>query len=531
MTRKLLFHSGRIYTQDDRVPYCQAVIIAGGKIEWMGQNSDLYAIPSDEYQIVDLEGKTVLPGFWDSHLHFVFWAWSLAMLDIEKCKSYSEVLELIKKQAKKLKKNDWLVGHGWQSDNWRDPVEPHASDLDKIVPRNPVVMFSRDEHSAWVNSLTLKKLDIDRDTPDPQGGEIVRDRSGDPTGVLLEKAAFEVYSQIPIPRLGQSLKAVSSAQKNAHSLGITSVCSFDGADGFGVLQEYHRKHGLKIRVHHYVRSEHLDSLLDLHIKDRYGDRFLKICGVKFFADGALGSKTALMFAPYSDSRTNRGIAQMEYEQLETEIRRAIRGGLSVAVHAIGDKANYNALKAIASAMGRRKHGYRHRVEHCQLLRKRDIELFARHNVIASVQPCHLVSDLDLVVKYWGRRARYSYPYSSLLKSGAVLAFGSDGPIDRIDPLWNIYCAVTRKRPADGCKLYPIERLNVAEAIRATTIDSAYAVGREDELGSISVGKYADIVILEEDPYQIEPEKIPFVKVIATLAEGEFVYGDENFEIW
>lgn len=531
MTEKLLFHSGRIYTQDVRLPYCQAVIIADGRIKWLGQNSDLYAIPSDEYRIIDLEGKTVLPGFWDSHLHFVFWAWSMAMLDVEKCKSYSEVLKLIRGEAGKLKKTDWLVGHGWQSDNWTDAVRPDKKDLDSILPRNPVVIFSRDEHSAWVNSLTLKKMNIGRDTPDPEGGEIVRDVNGEPTGVLREKAAFTVYSKIPLPRLGQSLKAVSNAQKNAHQLGITSVCSFDGADGFGVLQNYHKKHGLTVRVHHYVRSEHLDSLLDLHIKNSYGDPFLKICGVKFFADGALGSKTALMFAPYSNSDKNRGIAQMEYEQLEAEIKRAVKGGLSVAVHAIGDKANYNALKSIASAMGRRKHGYRHRVEHCQLLRKQDIELFARNNIIASVQPCHLVSDLDLVEKYWGSRARYSYPYSSLLKSGAVLAFGSDGPIDRIDPLWNIYCAVTRKRPADDRSLYPVEVLTVAEAIRATTIDSAYAVGREDVLGSVSVGKYADIVILEEDPYQIEPERIPAVKVVATLAEGEFVYGDENFEIW
>jgi predicted amidohydrolase YtcJ len=529
--KNTLLHSGRIYTQNPSAPFYQAMVIADGKIAWLGNNSDLYAIPSDKYDILDLSGKTVLPSFCDAHMHFAFWAFSLIRLDLDGCGSYQEVLRRIKAYAKSLKRGEWLVGKGWQPIQWEKQVEPHKKDLDKIFPNNPVALLSKDEHAVWVNSKTLMLAGIYNSSADPVGGKIARDAGGEPTGILLANAAELVYKIMPPPGGSKGQKAIASAQIQAHSLGITSVGSFDSIEGFAAVQKYNQEHGLKLRVSQYIRAQQLDELLSLGIRTGFGDDRLRIIGAKLYADGALGSQSALMYKPYEGSKTDCGIAQTDKDELRALIKKCIKGGLNVAVHAIGDKANSNALEAIIESSPKRARGFRHRIEHCQLLRKKDVPLFAEHGIIASVQPCHILSDIDLIEKYWGKRGRYAYAFNSLRKSGAALAFGSDAPIEKPDPIWNIYCAVTRREPGALKPFYPVESIPVAAAIRAHTWGGAYALGAEDKFGSITIGNYADIVILDKDLHIVDPMDIAAVKIVATLFEGEFVYGKDSFDSW
>ena len=528
--KNLLLHSGRIYTQDPEFPFFQAMAIANGRIQWLGNNDDLYAIPSDRYEIIDLQGRTVLPGFCDAHMHFGYWAATMDQIDLDGCKSYREVLNKLKKAARNLKRGEWLTGSGWQHDQWKEDVWPHRDDLDKIVPDNPAALASRDEHSMWLNSTALKKLKLNDNTPDLEGGEISRDRHGRLTGILKEKATELAYRNIPHPKGQKAYKLLERAQQKCHELGITSLGSFDSTEGFHVLQEYHKKHGFKLRIGYYLPSRFLDEAIVLGLSDGLGDDNLKIAGVKFFADGALGSQTALMFKPYQGS-DNCGIAQMTAEELSEGVKRAHKAGLYAAIHAIGDKANFNAYQAIKNALGKRTKNHRHRIEHCQILRKAEITKFAEIGLIGSVQPCHIIPDISIVHKYWGRRGRYAYPFKSMHTAGVPLAFGSDAPIEAPGPIWNIYCAVTRQ-PQDSEKaFYPVEKIGVEEAVRAHTFNGAYSLGWEKQIGSISIGKYADIVIMSGDIHIVSPEDIPKVRVIATIFNGEFVYGRENFAQW
>lgn len=529
-SKNLLLHSGRIYTQDPEYPFFQAMAIADGRIQWLGNNDDLYAIPSDRYEIIDLAGQTVLPGFCDAHMHFGYWAATLDQINVHGCKSYRQVLNKLKQAAQNLKRGEWLTGTGWQHDQWKEGVWPHRDDLDKIAPANPAAISSHDEHCMWLNSAALKKIKIDENTADPEGGEISRDKNGRLTGILKEKATGMAYRSIPHPKGKKAHDLLERAQRKCHQLGITALSSFDSVEGFHALQEYHRKTGFKLRIAYYLPSRFLDEAVTLGLVSGLGDDRLKIMGVKFFADGALGSQTALMFKPY-DGSDNCGIAQMTVEELSEGVRRADRAGLYAAIHAIGDRANYNAYSAIKNAVGRGRKNHRHRIEHCQVLRRAEIAKFAEIGVIGSVQPCHILQDIDLIHKYWGKRGRYAYAFKSMQNAGITLAFGSDAPIEQPGPLWNIYCAVTRSRPADGQPFYPAEKIGVEEAVRAHTANGAYALGWEKQFGSITVGKYADIVIINRDIHIVSPDDIPKVEVTATIFNGEFVYGREKFTEW
>ncbi len=529
--KNYLFHNARIYTQDKSHPFYQAMAVMNGRIVWLGMEDDLYHLPSEKFEIIDLLGKTVLPSFCDAHMHFVFWALSLARVDLRGCKTYQEALNRLEKRAKELKKNEWLVGQGWHKDSWKKSVWPHKKDLDKIAPHNPAAVFSYDEHSLWANSLALKKAGIDSKTENPQGGEIVRDDSGEATGILKETAMGLVHDIVPGKSEKTAMKLIAEAQQKLHTLGITSLGGFDSIDGFGLMQKYHLERGLKVRIGQNIQARHLEHVAELNLRTGLGDDRLWINGIKFFADGALGSQTAWMHKPYNGSKRNTGIQVFREDELLQKYRQCVRSGLNIVTHAIGDKANTVVLENIIRATGRRKKSFRHRIEHCQLLRKSDIPRFAKNSIIASVQPCQIIPDIPLIPKYWGQRGRYAYAFRSLLESGAMLAFGSDAPILPPDPLWNIYCAVNRRKNSRSKAFYSSESLNVEQAVYAHTFGGAYAMGAEDRFGSITIGKYADIVILEKDIHTIDPGSIPGIKIVATLMEGEFLYGRENFEEW
>jgi predicted amidohydrolase YtcJ len=388
------------------------------------------------------------------------------------------------------------------------------------------MFFSKDDHLVWANSLALKKAGIDGNTPDPDGGRIIRDDSGEPTGILAENAASLVYSKCSRPAMSTSLRLIEEGIAECHRKGVTAVGNFDGIANFELLQQYHSKKYLKIRIRQFVPVGFLDELLALGIRTNFGGRYLKISGVKLFADGALGSQTALMYEPYAGSKDNLGVEVLTESDMADRIKAAASGGIACAVHAIGDKANHQVLNAFEK-LPRRLRILRNRIEHVQLIRPVDVPRFAQLGVIASVQPSHCSSDIDMVRRLWGRRSKNAYVFRSIIDSGAALAFGSDAPIEPIDPIAGMYSATTRKSNDGRSRFHPEQRLSIGEAVAGFTSGAAFATCDEGLFGTISPGKSADIVVMDRDPYRIGLDNLRELQVTATFFEGECVYGWED----
>ena len=524
--RKFLLHSGNIRTLDPTYPRAQAMVIDGSEITWLGNNDDIVAIPLDEYQLINLSGRTVLPSFTDAHVHFAFFAQSLVNLNLDGCKSYREALGRIRKFAAKLSKNEWLIGKGWSKDSWKDARLPHKSDLDKIIPNNPAAIFSKDEHLLWTNSLGLKIGGIDSAALDPDGGRIARDKNGEPTGILMENACALVLRHCRRLSKKKAFDLINNAITECHKKGVTSVGNFDDIENFALLQDYHNRKNLKIRIRQYIPVRFLDHLLELKLRSGFGSRYLKIAGIKIFADGALGSQTALMFEPYRGSRKNIGIEVTTEKEMTDIIKAAASNGIACAVHAIGDRANHQVLNAFEK-LPLKYRKLRHRIEHVQIIRPDDLRRFVKLNVIASVQPSHCSSDIDLARKYWGGRSKFAYNFRSLIDSKAKIAFGSDAPIERLDPIEGIYSAVTRKSFDGGKSFHPKQRLTIGEAVAGFTSGAAYCLADEELYGTIALGKSADIIIMNEDPFWTKPYDLRDLEILATFFEGECVYGWDN----
>ncbi|MCK4657289.1 MAG: amidohydrolase [candidate division Zixibacteria bacterium] len=524
--RKLLLHSGNIRTLDPALPSAQAMIIDRDRISWIGNNEDIVSIPADEYKLINLSGKTVMPSFTDSHVHLAHLARSVASLDLDGCKSYAEALARTREFVQTLTKSEWLFGRGWQNDSWSGARLPHRSDLDKISPNNPAAIYSKDDHLIWTNSLGLKIARIDRNTPDPEGGRIIRDGNGEPIGILAEKAADLLYRHCKKPSRVRSLAQIEKVVAECHKKGVTAVGNFDDLGNFELLQEYDSQKGLKVRVRQYIPVRFLDHLVKLKLKSGFGSQYLKIAGTKIFADGALGSQTALMFEPYRGRKGHCGIEVSTEAELTSDIKAAASHGIACAVHAIGDRANHQVLNAFGK-LSQRNLKLRHRIEHVQIIKPDDIPRFAQLGIVASVQPSHCSADIDLARRHWGRRSKYAYNFRSLIDSGANLALGSDAPIEKIDPLLGMYSATTRKSFDGSKRFHPEQRLMIAEAAAGFTVGGAYALGDECLYGTITLGKSADIVIMDSDPFRTKPDELQRIDISATFFEGECVYGWDN----
>jgi predicted amidohydrolase YtcJ len=524
--RKLLLHSGNIRTFDSAHPSAQAMIIDRDRISWIGNNEDIVSVPADEYELINLSGKTVMPSFTDAHVHLAFFARSLASLDLDGCKSYRETLDKVREFVPGLARNEWLVGKGWSKESWSKPCMPHKKDLDRIAPDNPAAIFSKDQHLIWTNSLGLKIGGVDRHTSDPDGGIINRDKKGEPTGILAESAAMLFYEHCGKPSRTGLFKRIDEAIAICHRRGVTAVGNFDDLDGFELLQEYHGMRGLSIRVRQYIPVRFLDHLVKLKLRSGFGSRYLKIAGTKIFADGALGSQTALMFEPYRGKKKQCGIEVSTEAEMTADIKTAASHGIACAVHAIGDRANHQALNAFGR-LSRENLRLRHRIEHVQIIKPADLPRFAQLGIVASVQPSHCSSDIDLARKHWGKRSQYAYNYRSLIDSGAYLALGSDAPIEKVDPLLGMYSATTRKSFDGGKRFHPEQRLTIAEAAAGFTTGGAYSLMDEGLYGTITSGRSADIVIMNKDPFRTKPNELPGIDISATFFEGECVYGWDN----
>ncbi|MCP4582611.1 MAG: amidohydrolase [candidate division Zixibacteria bacterium] len=527
---KNLFTNAAIYSPDKLRGDCIAV--DNGMIAEIGPKNRLIHLKRHGFKVIDLNGKTILPGIIDSHLHLMGTAYHLVNINLDNIDSLEKALATIGKAAEKARPRQWLLGRGWNKNIWHDGT-PDSTALNKICPNNPIRLFSKDGHTLWVNSMALKVCGIDNTTPDPDGGTIQRDSDGRPTGILFENACDLIVDKIPGATTGFKLKVLKKAVKMLNSHGITGVCDCDWDDNrLSLFSMAREKDILNLRICMMLSPDDIDSAVQLGLKSGFGDSFITLGGLKLYMDGALGSQTGWMHEPYENQPNNFGIPAMSDDELEMNFEKTHLNGISLAVHAIGDKANTELLEFFGKKLAvSRKLKLNHRIEHAQILRTEDLEKFKRYNVAAGVQPIHLIGDRDMAEKQWGIRSRYAYPFGSLLKKGAVLGFGSDCPIEDPNPFMGIYAAVARKHPKDDRPAwYGQECITVKEAVRAYTEGSARICGWQGKSGVIAPGAKADFTVISDNIFKIKIDQIPQVKALATIVDGRIVYKDKAFKV-
>ncbi len=531
MKADLVLYNGRIYTMDPGAGCAGALAVAGNRIVAVGDDAEMRALLGPDGRAIDLEGRAVVPGLIDAHVHFGWHSVAAAQrrLDLDNAPKAKAVAQ-VASRARELPPGRWILGGGWNQNVWPDPVMPTAADLDAVAPDHPVALQSKSYHATWANSRALELAGITAATDDPPGGQIVRDERGQPTGILLEGAAELVDRVVPDPGVAEVMEALRQGMAQAHRLGLTGVHDPGSSTVLAAFQALRAAGEMHLRVLMHLPAETLDAAIALGLRSGLGDEWLCIGGLKLFADGALGPQTAHMLAPYEGAAGNLGIPTLSRDELHGLVGRANGAGLSVAIHAIGDAANRSALDAIAAAQAGASAATRpalpNRIEHVQLLHADDLPRLAQLGVVASMQPIHATSDMDMAGRHWGRRCELAYAWHSVLASGARLAFGSDAPVETMDPLAGIHAAVTRRR-ADGGPgpdgWIPAQRISVAQAVHAYTLGAAHASGQAHLKGSLTPGKLADLVVLSRDIFQVPPEEIAAARVEMTLLDGKIVY--------
>jgi hypothetical protein len=526
-----LLLNARIRTFDPQQPHAAALAVREGKIAAVGADDELRALTHPRTHTLDLHGLTVLPGLTDAHLHFEWYALGLQAVNGETA-TLAECLQRVGAKASAAPAGKWITGHGWNQNNWGGAF-PTAADLDRAAPEHPVFLRAKSGHAGWANSLALKLAGVGAATSDPPGGAIQRDARGAPTGILFEDAMSLVSQHIPEPSPGELAELMRPAMENLWRVGLTGLHDFDGRRAFAAFQILKERGQLGLRVVKQIRAAYLGEALRLGLRSGFGDDWLRIGNVKVFMDGALGPRTALMLEPYDGEPGNYGISVTDKEELYEYASQAAANGLAMTVHAIGDKANHDLLDVYATIREEERSrgqplGLRHRCEHVQLLHPDDYERLGQLNVIASMQPIHATSDMPMADRYWGKRSAGAYGWRTQLNAGAVLAFGSDAPVESPNPFWGIHAAVTRRR-ADGSPgpegWYPEQRLSVAEAVRGFTLGAAYAGYMEGRLGSLAPGKLADLIVIDRDIFACDPMDIKDTRVLGTMVGGEWQFRD------
>jgi hypothetical protein len=533
----LVLVHGRVWTENPAQPEVEAVAIAGGHILLTGTSTEVLRLAGPSTRVVELHGRRVVPGFNDAHVHFVPGGQGLASVHLRDAASQAEFRDRIAKFAKLQPDGGWIVNGEWDHERWTPAVLPTHRLIDDATPRNPVFIERLDGHMGLANALAMKVAAVDRNTPDIPGGVIVRDADGNPTGIFKDAAMKLIERVIPPLSLAETETAVLAAQREAARNGVTSVQDMandtndtGGPDRLRAFQSLERQGRLTIRISENLRLRDWKYPAGTGVQAGFHDGLIQIGGLKTFADGGLGASTAWLFAPYDDAPNTSGLASDELQnpdQMYAEIKDADQAGLQIAIHAIGDRANRTILdfyQHLENEDGPRDR--RLRIEHAQHLTAVDIPRFAQLHVIASMQPYHAIDDGRWAQKRLGpERIRYAYDFRSLLDSGAILAFGSDWPVAPMEPLMGIYAAVTRRtldnRNPNGW--IPEQKISVAQAVHAYTMGSAYAQFDEKIKGSLEPGKLADLVVLSQDIFHIDPVQIENTQVVLTIFDGRVIY--------
>lgn len=522
---------GKVWTGDPVRPEAQALAIVDGKVAAVGSDDEVRRWAGPATTVLELRGRRVLPGFNDAHVHFFDGGQALASVQLRDAPSPEAFRDRIGAYAATLPKGRWVLNGNWDHERWTPAALPTRQLIDAVTPDNPVFINRLDGHMALANTLALELAGITRDTPDPPGGSIVRDADGEPTGMLKDAAMNAVYAVIPESSPAEIATALRAAMRVANENGVTSVQDMSASPA--ILRGYQQLLAdgeLSVRVYGAQPLSRWERLAEPGIVAGFGGDMLRIGVLKGFADGSLGSTTALFFEPYLDEPDTSGLPSDELvdaEAMLADMAGADAAGLQLAIHAIGDKANATILDMFAEVAQRNgPRDRRLRIEHAQHFRAGDIPRMRAQGVVASMQPYHAIDDGRWAEKRIGaERAKGTYAFRSLLDAGAVLAFGSDWAVAPIEPLMGIYAAATR-RTLDGAHpdgWVPEQEISVAEAVRAYTVGSAYAERREAVKGTLEPGKLADLVVLSADIFAIDPVAIADTRVDLTMLGGKVVY--------
>jgi len=529
-TPELILFDGRIFTQEASCPRASALMVRGERIVAVGESSEILSLAGPRTARLSLEGRTVWPGLVDAHLHLDWIARGLTGVAAETA-TRAECLARVRARVERAAPGEWILGSGWNHNAWGGVYGTRA-ELDWVAPHNPVALTAKSGHAAWVNSRALEAAEITGSTTDPPGGRIGRAADGTPDGLLFEKA-IELVTRAQPEFTGVALvAALARTQDDLVRLGLTAVHDFSSPSTWEALQDIHTRGSLHLRVVKNLPGSELERLLEMGLRSGAGDEWLRLGHLKFFADGALGPRTAAMVEPYEGEPGNRGMLVSEREVLIERGREATLGGWPLAVHAIGDRAVHEVMEAFAvlrtleAERGIPPEARRHRIEHLQLVSQEDLPRLAEMGIVASMQPSHAPSDRRTAERYWGARCVRAYAWRSQLTAGAHLAFGSDAPVEPANPFEGLHAAVTR-RGADGepdeAGWYPEQRLTLAEALRAYTLGPAYAAGMENEIGILAAGRIADLIILDEDPFALAAEALRGLKPRATMVGGQWAW--------
>jgi hypothetical protein len=528
----LLLTNANIYTLDDAHTRGTVIAIRDGKIEAIG-GEDICNLATARTQIQDMQGAMVVPGLVDAHIH---WAWTsqgLRQVDLFDVPSKEASVRRVATAAERSKTGEWVLGRGWAQSMWPGGEFPTAADLDAVAPHNPVLLRARSGHAVWVNSAALHLAGITDSTPDPADGAIMRDETGRATGILLEGAEVLVAKHIPKPTAEALAEMMAEAQPLAWRAGLTGIHDFDGPQAFAAMQVLREREQLGLRVVKNINDPYIAHAHALGLRWGLGDEWLRLGGLKIFADGALGPRTALMIEPYEGEPDNRGITVTDKETMYELVSIASKLGFPATIHAIGDKAVhdvldvYEAVRAEEAALGIPRHARRHRIEHVQVIHPSDAGRLAALDLIASMQPIHATADYLMADKHWGEaRNQWAYNARYQIDHGVRVAFGSDSPVEPFEPIKGIHAAVTRRR-ADGSPgpdgWFPALRLTVDEALRGYTAGPAYTGGMERRLGKIAPGYLADLTCFDRDLYQIAPDDLLKAQVAGTMINGAWMH--------
>ena len=522
----LVLVGGDIWTGDAAHPRAEGVSVLDGVIESVGSEEQIRGRIGDGTRVVELGGRFVMPGFIDTHTHFLDGGFRLSSVDLRDADNREEFARRLAEYAEGLEEGEWILGGDWDHEMWGGEL-PDRSWIDEVTPRNPVFVTRLDWHMALANTRALEEAGVGPDVHSPSGGEVVRDSSGRLTGVFKDEAMPLVAAHIPRPTDTQRDSALQAAMRHAASLGVTGVTDMGSWDDLEAYQRARQAGTLTLRVYAYVPLSTVAALADRVQAEGKGDEWVRIGGLKGFVDGSLGSGTALFEEPYTDEPANSGLLVTPLEDLRQQVERAQAAGLQVAIHAIGDRA-IRSLLDIYEAVGEGdpRGDRRYRIEHAQHLSPSDAERFSRLGVVAAMQPYHAIDDGRWAERRIGKeRAGHTYAFRSLLDAGAVVVFGSDWTVAPLDPLLGVYAAVTRRTLDDAHPdgWVPEQKIDVEASLRAYTSSAAWSGFMEDRTGTLAVGRLADIVVLSESPLALAPERLRDIHVELTFVGGSEVY--------
>ncbi|HEX5217603.1 MAG TPA: amidohydrolase [Vicinamibacterales bacterium] len=535
----LILRNGRFVTLDDKTPQAQALASRNGRIVAIGSDAEIAKFAGPGTQTIDLNGQFAMPGFIEGHGHFTGIGQAKLGLELLNTKSWEEILSLVAQAVEKARPGQWIVGRGWHQEKWSstpaDNVEgfPLHAALDKVSPNNPVILTHASGHASFVNGKALELSKITKDTPNPSGGEILKDKDGNPTGLMRETASRLVRTgagePAPTPEEveARNAKILELADREVIGKGITSFQ--DAGSSFDVVSQVKRAIDagrMNVRLWMMIRGGTAETLKSGRVIG-YGNNMLTVRAIKITADGALGSRGAWLLEPYSDKADSTGLATTPVESMRTQAQTALEAGYQVCIHAIGDRANREVLNIYEEAFkknGKNGKDLRWRVEHAQHINGADIPRFGQLGVIAAMQGIHCTSDAPWVEPRLGakRAEEGAYVWQKLMKSGAVVGNGTDAPVEDVDPIASYYASVTRKT-AKGDVFYGDQKMSRIEALKSYTINNAFAAFEENEKGTLSVGKLTDVTVLTKDITTVPDDQIKTAKVAYTIVGGKIAY--------